>query len=584
MKKVTLQKAAAVGLSLAMALSLAACGGGSGDSGSTTAAAGTTAAAAGTTAAAGGETTAAGGSAAETQAPAAEKEEFEIAVQNGPEPATLDPNEVNANDQMAMVLHMYEGLMRYSPSGVEVEPGVAEGYEMSEDGLTYTFHIRDGVTWSDGQPLVAGDFIYAWKRLITGGYDNSDFLKMIVNAEEIRKGEADVSTLGVEAPDDKTIVVSLVNPCAYFPQLLAAAVCSPLRQDAVESGDQWYADPATNIGNGPFMMEEWVNQDHITMVANPNYWEKEKVGPSKVTFMLMDDANTALASFESGQIMFAATYPSEELARLASSGYVVTKLLPGTYYIMINYSEKNDNPALQDPNVRRALALAIDREYIQNTMRADTGVVAADTWVGPGFLEPDGSEFYSKSTAWYDNSTYEQNCEEAKQLLADAGYPNGEGFPTLKYTINNDAGHQEIAEFVQECWSNVLNINCTIDSQEWGVFLDLRNSRDYQTARGGWTADFYDPASLFELWITEGGNNDTSYTNAEYDELYYAAQAEPDPAKRMDLFHQAEELLREDMAMIPVYYYSEVYLLKTDEYDGVFDYLGFPMFKYTTKK
>lgn len=506
---------------------------------------------------------------------------LELSIQNGSEPNTLDPNAVNANDTMAKVLHMYEGVMRYATNGLEVEPGMAESYDVSEDGLTYTFYLRDAV-WSDGEPVTAGDFVYSWQRLVSGGYDNSNFIDMVVNAEDIRNGEADPETLGVEAVDDHTLVVSLRNPCTYFTQLLAAAVMSPVRQDMVETGDLWYEDPDTMIGNGPFVLTEWVNQDHITMEANPNYWEAEKVGPSKITWTLMDDDNSILASFESGDIMYSNVYPTEELARLSAEGYVESKLLAGTYYCMINFDEKNPNyDVWSNPDVRKALALAIDRQYIQDVLKVNSGEVAADTFVGPGFLEPDGSDFHDNSNKWWDNSTYEENLEQAKQLLADAGYPNGEGLPTLAYSTNTGTGHEQIATFIQDCWEK-LGVTMTIDQLEWAVFLDVRNTHDYEVARGGWTADFFDPASLMELWITGGGNNDAAYSNPEYDALYKQAQAEPDPAARLALFHQAEDLLMEDCAVIPIYYYSETYLVKNDEYTGYFDYLGFPMFKYTT--
>ena len=512
-----------------------------------------------------------------------EKEPLEITVVDGSEPSTLDPNEANSNDSMAKILHLYEGLMRYSPSGEEVEYGQAESYDVSEDGLTYTFHLRDGITWSDGQPVTAGDFVYSWQRLVSGGFDNSNFIDMVKNAVEIQNGSVDKSELGVEATDDKTLVVTLKNPCVYFPQIVAAAVTCPVRQDMVESGDQWYASADTNIGNGPFKLDEWANQDHITMVANENYFEADAVGPTKLTWSLMDDDNTILASFESGDIMYASTYPTEEYERLNDAGYVHSAALAGTYYIEVNSGEGNDNPALADPKVRRALALAIDRNYIVDTIKR-TGEIAADTFIGDGFEEGDGVQFHEKANKFWDNDTYEANCEEAKQLLADAGYPNGEGFPTLKYSINNGSGHQAIAEYLQSCWSEVLGIEAQIDSQEWAVVLDMRESGDYQMARAGWTVDFFDPASLFELWNSWSGNNDAFYNSSEYDDLIAKAQNEPDPAARFEYLHQAEDVLGQDLPVIPLYYYSTTYLADSENYDGYFIYLGLPMFKYTTAK
>ncbi len=516
-------------------------------------------------------------------AAADEKEPLEIAVVDGTEPGTLDPNAVNSNDAMTKVLHLYEGLMRYGRDGENLEYGQAESYDVSEDGLTYTFHLRDGITWSDGQPVVAGDFVYSWQRLVSGSYDNSNFIDMVVNSQEIQRGEAEPSTLGVEATDDQTLVVTLKNPCTYFPQLTAAAVMSPVRQDMVETGDQWYADGSTNIGNGAFVLQEWLNQDQIVMVANENYWEADAVGPTKLTWKLMDNDNTIMNEFESGQIMYAGTYPTEEFDRLNDAGYVQSALMAGTYYIELNVGEKGV-PELQDANVRKALALAIDRTYICDVVKGGTGEVPADTFVGIGFTLPDGSAFYDSCEKYWDNNDYEGNCEKAKELLAEAGYPDGEGFPTLQYTINNNSGHQAIAEYLQQCWKEVLNIDVTIDSQEFAVLLDMRTSGDYEMARAGWTVDFQDPASLFDLWTSWSGNNDAFYSSEEYDSLITSAAESADATERFDYLRQANALLGEDMPVIPLYYYTESYLLDTENYDGFFVYLAMPMFRYVTAK
>ena len=507
---------------------------------------------------------------------------LEITVQNGSEPATIDPNEVNANDQMAMVLHMYEGLTRYRQDLQGVELAQAESVDVSEDGLTWTWHLRDDILWSDGQPVVAGDFVYAWQRLVSGSYDNSNFIDMVVNAVEVRTGEKDASELGVVAEDDKTLVVSLVNPCTYFDQLCAAAVMSPVRQDMVESGDLWYADPATNIGNGAFNLVEWSNQEYIEMAASETYYDKEKVGPEKITWMLTDDGNTTLMNFESGDWMYAGTYPTEELDRMKEAGYLESTGIAGTYYIMFN--EESDIEALKDPRVRRAMALVIDRNYIVNNI-SKTGEIPADAWIGPGFPGADGVDFHdANENKWWDLDAYEANVEEAKKLMEEAGYPNGEGFPPIKYSTNNNPNHLAIAEYLQSVWKDELGIDMTVDVQEWAVFLDMRNKLEYDTARGGWTADYLDPASLFQIFVGDDGNNDTGFANAEYDELVRKAAEEPDPQARFDLFHQAEDIMKDNMAMIPVYYYTAAFLADNQNYEGYFNYLAFPMFKYVHAK
>ena len=509
---------------------------------------------------------------------------LEITVQNSSEPSTLDPNEANSNDSMALVLHMYEGLTRYRQDLAGVELAQAESVDISEDGLTWTWHLRDDILWSDGQEVTAGDFVYSWQRLVSGSYDNSNFIDMIVNAVEIRSGEKDASELGVVAEDDKTLVVTLKNTCTYFDQIVAAAVCSPVRQDMVETGDQWYADPATNIGNGAFVLNEWANQDYIEMSASETYYDKEKVGPEKLTWLLTDDANTTLANFESGEIMYAGTYPSEEVDRLKEAGYLESTGIAGTYYVMFN--ENTDVEALKDPRVRRALSLVVDRNYIVNTITKE-GQIPADSWIGPGFPDPDGNDFHDANTDLFwsvDPADYEANVAEAKQLMADAGYPDGEGFPAVKYTINDSPAHRAIAEYLQSIWKEELGVEMTVDVQEWAVFLEIRSNGEYQMARGGWTADFLDPSSLFDLALSTGGNNDTFYANDRYDELMYLAQTEPDAETRLNYFHEAESILKEDLPFMPLYYYTASYLADSENYEGYFNYLAFPMFRYVHAK
>ncbi len=568
MKKTMFKKAAAAVLCTAMVVSLAACGGGSGTKET---------AAAGSSEAAGSEA----GSAAEG---AGEKAEFEISVQNGSEPGTLDPNALNSNDSMTTALHMFEGLAKYAKGGEGVELGQAKDYTVSDDGLVYTFNLRDDIFWTDGQPVVAGDFVYSWQRLVSGGYDNSYFIDMVKNAVEIQNGKADKSELGVKAIDDKTLEVTLKNPCPYFIEVVAAAVTSPVRQDVIEAnGEMWYDNPETYVSNGAYKLSEWSHQEKIVMVANDKYYDYANLGPSKINWMLMDDDNAILAAFESGDLAYASTFPTEELDRLKDNGMFQVAPVAGTYYVEVNAEGKGMIPELQDPKVRRALALAIDRTYITD-MVTKRGEVPADTFLPAGFVDEDGKDYYDSADKFWDNSTYEANCEEAKKLMAEAGYPDGAGFPTISYTINNNTAHAAIAEYLQNVWKEVLGVDCTIDSQEFAVFLDMRSSGDYALARAGWTVDYMDPASLMELWITTSGNNDAHFYNDEYDSYISAAAHTTSQNERFENFHKAEKILEEQLPIIPLYYYSEPYLMDATKYDGFFSYLAMPMFKYTVQK
>lgn len=508
-------------------------------------------------------------------------EPFEIAVQVGSEPLSIDPNAEIGNDVITMNCHMFEPLYKRGAGDV-LMPGQAESCDISDDGLTYTFHLRNDIYWSDGQPVTANDFQYSWQRLVTGNYDYSSFLDNVVNAYDIRVNGADVSTLGAVATDDKTFVVTLNAPCAYFLEICAYGVTVPVRQDIIEEyGDSWSLSPDTFISNGAYKLVEWVNQEKLVMEKNEYYYDKASIGPDKITWLFMDDDNASLAAFESGQIMFTNHFPSEETDRLKEAGVWNVQPEIGTYYLLIESSKDKGVPELQDPLVRRALALAIDRNYIVNNITKG-GEIAADSWLPNGFTDANGENYKANSTLWWDNSTYDANCEEAKSLLAQAGYPDGEGFPMITFTINSSSTHQAIAEYIQSCWKNVLGLNIQIQSEEWGVFLDTRSSGAYEIARAGWTVDFHDPSGLMDLYVSNDGNNDAHWANADYDALIAASKVETDPIARYNLFHQAEDILRENMAMIPIYYYTMTYLMDTTKYNGFFSDVDGRHFQYVT--
>ena len=549
MKNFSFRKLAALVLAMAMVASLAACG----------------------------------GKEDETKAPDAEgKEPYELVVQVGSEPGSIDPSTMHANDVFATVNHFFEGLTK--PVGTtEWGWGMATGYEVDDTETIYTFTLRDDIYWSDGEPVTANDFVYSWQRLVSGAFDYSYYLDAIVNAVEIQEGTKDKSELGVKAVDDKTFEVTLKAPCPYFLDSLVLGVTMPLREDIVEANpDTWAMDPATYVCNGAFKLEEWSNQEKIVAVPNEYYYDKENVGPTKITFMLMDDDTTILASYETGDLAYASSCPLDETARMLESGDLHITDMNGTYYAMINHKGPGVVDASLDPIVKRALSLAIDRTYITDVLKG-TGEIPADSWIGPGFAEADGSDYYENNdNKFWDNSTYEANCKEAQELMAQAGYPNGEGFPVLEYKTNVGTGHETIAAYLQEVWKKVLGIEMNVLAEEWAVFLDSRENGEYNLARGGWTVDYMDPSSMMEMWMTGNGNNDIYWSNAEYDELIEASRTESDKAKRFELYHQAEDILKEELPVIPLYYYTDSCLYDETAFEGYFSYIGMPYFVHTT--
>ena len=376
--------------------------------------------------------------------------DFNITVNLASEPQTMDPALNTTSDGSNMANHLFEGLMKWEDSGAEVNgsdgtahsaqlaPGQAESYEKTEneDGtVTYTFKLRDGIKWSDGKDVTAGDFEYAWKRLVdpATAADYSYMLDCVVNANEIIAGEKDASELAVKAVDDKTFEVTLVNDLPYFEELCAFPAMMPVRQDIIEeAGDNWTFDVATYISNGAYKMKEWTHNSQIVVEKNENYYDYEKLGPETITFKLMDNQNAMLSGFNSGELDFIEDVPQAEIANLIASGDMKIVDYIGTYYVCF----QTQKAPFDDARVRKAFSLAIDRTYIVNQV-TQSGQVEAGGFVPAGVYDAEGAtgdDFRTVGGDYYKptDADYEANCEEARALLAEAGYPDGEGFPVVE--------------------------------------------------------------------------------------------------------------------------------------------------------
>lgn len=482
--------------------------------------------------------------------------EQKVVYNLGADPKTIDPQLNSAVDGSTVIHNAFEGLMREDANS-NIEPAVAESYELSEDGTVYTFHLRD-CKWSDGEPVKAGDFEYAWKRALNPdtAAEYAYQLFYLKNGEAYNTGEATADDVGVKALDDKTLEVTLESPVPYFLSLAAFPTYFPVRQDVVEAnGDKWTLSPETYISNGPFKMSEWKEKESITFVKNENYWEADKVKLDTLVFRVIDDEATYLGAFKSGELDIIESPPTTEIPTLLAEGTAEIYPYLGTYFYVFNVSENHyDEEAYQflsDPNVRKALALAIDRTLIVEKV-AQGGQTPAESYVPKGIVDTEGNEFfksYLPATA---------DIEEAQRLLAEAGYPNGEGAPTITFTYNTGSGHQMIAQAIQDMWKNNLGINIELKNEEWAVFQDTRNNFNYSIARHGWIADYNDPMTFLEMWVTGTGQNNAGYSNPEYDELISQAKSELDGTKRTELLHKAEDVLMEDMPILPIYYYTNV--------------------------
>ncbi|NLM74511.1 MAG: peptide ABC transporter substrate-binding protein [Clostridiaceae bacterium] len=497
-----------------------------------------------------------------------------LAVNVGPNPDTIDPALNSAVDGAVMIIHAFEGLMTLDEEGVPV-PGQAERYEVSDDGKVYTFYLRDGLKWSDGEPLTAHDFVYSWNRAVSPetAADYEYMFDVIDGYEE--------KNLNVVAKDDKTLVVTLKNAVPYFLELTAFPTFSPVRKDIVEEhGDAWATKVDTYIGNGPYKLVEWVPSSHITMAQNENYWNVEALGPKKIKFVLMDDDVAILNAFKKGEIKLADSVPIDEIESLKGTPEFKVSPQLGTYYISFNCSKA----PMDNPLVRKALTLAIDRNFIVNEI-TKSGQIPAGGFVARGLFDADpAQEFRIVGGDYYDVNDYEGNVEKAKQLLAEAGYPNGEGLPTIEYLYNEGTGHQAIAEALQDMYAKI-GVKVTLASQEWSTFLNTRKNGDFQMARNGWICDYNDPISMLDMWITGGGNNDAQWSNPEYDALISKIKSTTDREERFKLMHEAEDLLFEEAVLAPIYFYVDEYLIDESIQDGFYvSPLGYKYFMYINMK
>ncbi|WP_419749524.1 peptide ABC transporter substrate-binding protein [Terrisporobacter petrolearius] len=501
----------------------------------------------------------------------------ELNVNVGPEPATIDPAKNSAVDGATLINHAFEGLMKLDKDNKIVE-GQAAKYEVNKDETVYTFTLREGIKWSDGEQVKAEDFVYAWQRLVDPktGADYNYMIDMVKNANEIMAGKKKPKELGIKALDEKTVEVTLTTPTPYFLEVCAFPATFPVRKDIVEANaDTWSTDPKTYIGNGPYVLKSWEHQSKMTYVKNENYYDLKKLGPDTINFVLMEDKNTMLSAYKNNEILFADDLPSEEIDAMKDKGLVIEKQL-GTYFLSINVKKEG----LDNVKVREALSLALDRDYIVEKV-AKGGQIPADSFVTTGLTDADGkTEFHENAKKWYDAKDYKGNVEKAKKLLKEAGYENGKGLPSIELMCN--PGHEPIMEAVQNMWKENLGLNVTISSQDWNVFLETRKQGDFQVARDGWLGDYNDPISFIDMWITGGGNNNAQWSNKEYDKIVSEIKSTTDAKERYAKMHEAEDLLAKDMPIIPIYYYTDLYLI-SDKLEGMYTSpLGYKYFMYCT--
>ena len=457
----------------------------------------------------------------------------------GSDPKTIDPGLNGATDGGHVVNNTFEGLMREIDG--KYEPGMAESYTVSEDGLTYTFIIREDAKWSDGQAVTANDFAYSWSRVVDPA--TASEYAWIFDAANVESWTA---------VDERTFEVKLSAPTPYFVGLTAFYTFFPVRQDMVETAGEgaWATNPETAITNGPFKLASFKSGDRLILEPNEYYWKSEEVKLNKIEILMIVDSATALTGFESGQIQVLDDMPSAEIPRLLAEDPSFM-ILPkdGSYYYSFNTKVK----PLDDVRVRQALSLAIDRQAIVETV-TKAGQVPAHSLIPGNHLDANGEMFNQVSGNYGIEPT--AKVEEARALLADAGYPEGEGFPTFEILYNTSEGHKNIAEAVQEMWKQNLGIDVTLANQEWAVFQDTRRQGNYEICISGWIGDYSDPMTYLGMFLTGNSNNYPQWSNETYDGLLEASKT-AEGQKRFELLYEADRVLSESHIVMPIYYYTD---------------------------
>lgn len=482
----------------------------------------------------------------------------QLVAEIGPNPETIDPALNSAVDGGNMLIFAFDCLLNIDKDN-NVIAGAAEKWETSEDGLTWTFHLHKDLKWSDGSALTAKDFVYSWQRVAdpnTAAPYGETVLGMVKGWDEAAAG--DPSKLAVSAPDDQTFVVELSHPCAYFDKLAAFATLSPVNQATIEkNGDAWATRPESYICNGPFYISEWVPSSYIIFTKNPYYRDADSIKLGSIKLLLMEDSNAAYGAYKTGEAMMIKDVPTAEIAGLRDNPEFHIDPDLGTYYVSLN----DTLPQFSDPKVRQALSLAVDRDYVANTLM-DGVYTPAYNFVGTGVSDwQQGSSFMESANGGktYISQDHAANLAQAKQLLADAGYPGGQGFPTITYSTNDAGYHKVVAQYLQQAWKE-LGINMDISIVEWASFTPMRRAGDYEASRNGWLYDYDDPSNMLDLMVSSNGNNDGKYNSAAYDAMMEKAAAETDPETRFSYLHQAEDIMMADAACIPIAYYNDFYL------------------------
>lgn len=475
----------------------------------------------------------------------------ELKVNINTEPPSLNPGLAEDSTSGTVLRNVLEGLTRI---GQDDKPAaaMAEDWEISEDQKTYTFNIREDAQWSNGDPVIAEDFEYAWKWALDPANQSTYAYQLyyVEGAEAANTGEGSLDDVGVKAVDEKTLEVTLANPTPYFLELTAFYTYLPVNSKIAKENPDWATDAGENYTtNGPFHLAEWSHSDQITLEKSDTYWDKDAVKLDKIEMYMINDPNTELSMFDNGELDWAGSptgaLPTDAMQALKDDGRLETQAIAGVY----NYKFNTTVEPLDNANIRKALTHAINRESIINNITQGEQLPAM------AIVPP--TMFQENEEGYFPDNDVETAKEFLNKGLEELGLSDASELPEIKLSYNTSEAHQKIAQAVQDMWSENLGINVTLDNAEWNVFLDSVNSGDFQIARMGWLGDFNDAMNFLEMYKdADGGNNNTGWEDPEFQKLLEQSQTETDAEKRQQMLKDAEAIFMDAMPVAPIYFYT----------------------------
>ena len=478
----------------------------------------------------------------------------EFVVGNGSEPESLDPHLISGVPEHRIMMAIFEGLVESDPVTARARPGIAESWDVNEAGTVYTFYLREGVHWSDGTPITAQTVYDSWARALAPetaspyAWFPALFLK---GANEYNSGEGSLADVAMEVVDDSTFRFETVGPMPYTVDALTHYSFTVVPMHAIEEyGSEWVL-PENFVGNGPFVLTEWSPQERVVVEPNPEYWNAENIKLDRVVFLPVESDTTMYNMFINGEMDWATDVPLGKLdeAELRDDYHVAPQL--STYYYVFNTQEEPVN----DVRVRKALSMAVDRQALVDT------VTRAGQMPAYGVV-PTLSDYEALDT-------WGEDLVEARALLAEAGYPDGVGFPTMTILYNTDEAHKAIAEFVQQQWKDNLGVDVVLENQEWGTYLANRRNHQFQVARAGWIGDYQDANTFLDMFVTGGALNGGQFSNETYDNLIAQAARMAGGPERTAVLQQAERIfIEEEMAIMPLYYYVDQHMIDLAKWGG----------------